>query len=105
MTKLAVVTGASSGIGQATARQLAAAGFEVVCAARRAQRIEALAAEIGGRAVVCDVTNADDVAAPGRGGRGRGSTSWSTTPAAPTGSSSVERGQRRELAERCSRPT
>ena len=44
MTKIAVVTGASSGIGQATARQLAAAGFEVVCAARRAQRIEALAA-------------------------------------------------------------
>jgi len=61
MTKTAVVTGASSGIGQATARQLAAAGFEVVCAARRAQRIEALATEIGGRAVVCDVTNADDV--------------------------------------------
>ena len=59
--KTAVVTGASSGIGEATARQLAAAGFEVVCAARRPQRIEKLADEIGGVAVVCDVTDPDDV--------------------------------------------
>jgi NADP-dependent 3-hydroxy acid dehydrogenase YdfG len=59
---LAVVTGASSGIGAATARHLARAGFEVVCAARRTERIEELAAEIGGRAVPCDVTDADSVA-------------------------------------------
>jgi NADP-dependent 3-hydroxy acid dehydrogenase YdfG len=58
----AVVTGASSGIGAATARLLAGAGFRVVCAARRADRIEALAAEIGGTAVTCDVTDADSVA-------------------------------------------
>jgi NADP-dependent 3-hydroxy acid dehydrogenase YdfG len=61
-SRLAVVTGASSGIGAATARHLARAGFEVVCAARRADRIEALASEIGGRAVVCDVTSAESVA-------------------------------------------
>jgi NADP-dependent 3-hydroxy acid dehydrogenase YdfG len=60
---VAVVTGASSGIGAATARQLAAAGYQVVCAARRAERIQALADEIGGRAVVLDVTSAESVAA------------------------------------------
>ncbi len=60
---LAVVTGASSGIGAATARALARSGFRVICAARRADLIEALADEIGGQAVTCDVTSADDVAA------------------------------------------
>ena len=61
-TRSAVVTGASSGIGAATARHLATLGFHVFCAARRRDRIEELAAEIGGTAVVCDVTDADSVA-------------------------------------------
>lgn len=60
---IAVVTGASSGIGAATARTLAAAGYHVFCVARRTERIEALAAEIGGTAVTCDVTDDAQVAA------------------------------------------
>ena len=59
--RTAVVTGASSGIGAATARRLAAEGFHVVCAARRAERIEDLARKIDGTAVVCDITSDDDV--------------------------------------------
>ena len=62
-THTAVVTGASSGIGAATARRLSKAGYHVFCAARRRDRIEELAAEIGGTPVECDVTSEDSVAA------------------------------------------
>jgi NADP-dependent 3-hydroxy acid dehydrogenase YdfG len=55
--RVAVITGASAGIGEATARTLAAQGFHVVAVARRTDRINALAAEIGGTAIVADVTD------------------------------------------------
>ncbi|MGH7881399.1 MAG: SDR family NAD(P)-dependent oxidoreductase, partial [Candidatus Dormibacteraceae bacterium] len=58
----AVVTGASSGIGAATAKALAAEGFEVVLGARRLERLEAVAEEVGGRALQLDVTDSDSVA-------------------------------------------
>jgi len=58
---LAVVTGASSGIGAASARHLAAAGFHVICAARRVDRLQELAQEIDGTALACDVTDPEQV--------------------------------------------
>lgn len=61
--RVAVVTGASAGIGEATARTLAGQGFHVVCVARREGPIKALADEIGGTAIVADVTSDADVSA------------------------------------------
>lgn len=61
--RVAVVTGASSGIGASTACFLARAGFDVVVGARRLDRLEALAAEIGGRALHLDVTDPASVEA------------------------------------------
>ncbi|MEE4022023.1 SDR family oxidoreductase [Gordonia sp. PKS22-38] len=59
--KVAVVTGASSGIGAATARQLASQGYHVVLGARRTELIDELAAEIGGTGRRLDVTDAESV--------------------------------------------
>jgi NADP-dependent 3-hydroxy acid dehydrogenase YdfG len=60
---VAVVTGASAGIGAATARQLAADGFHVVLGARRIQRCEQIAKEIDGTALPLDVTDAASIEA------------------------------------------
>src|SRR3954471_2145796 len=61
--RTAVVTGASSGIGAATAERLGADVFDVVVAARRLDRLTSLATSIGGRALPLDVTDAASVAA------------------------------------------
>ena len=60
--RTAVVTGASSGIGEATARALAREGFRVLVGARRVDRLEGLAKEIGGDAARLDVTDPESVA-------------------------------------------
>lgn len=61
-TRTAVITGASSGIGAATARALAAEGYETIIGARRLQPLRRLAAELGGEAIGLDVTDPSSVA-------------------------------------------
>jgi uncharacterized protein len=61
--RVAVVTGASSGIGEATARELARRGWFCVLLARRGERLERLAGEVGGEWEVCDVRGREQVEA------------------------------------------
>lgn len=61
-TRAAVVTGASTGIGEATVRALAGEGWRVFAVARRAERLESLAAETGAIALPADIAEDDDVA-------------------------------------------
>lgn len=63
VTRRAVVTGASSGIGAATVRALRTAGWDVVGVARRQDRLEDLAVQTGASAIACDLTNPDAVTA------------------------------------------
>ncbi len=55
-----LITGASSGIGAATARHAAREGYRLVLAARSQDKLRALADEVGGLAVACDVTSWED---------------------------------------------
>ncbi len=61
--KVAVVTGGTSGFGEAIVRRFRAEGAEVVIAARGKAKLEALAAEIGATAVVCDISSSEQVKA------------------------------------------
>lgn len=61
--RVAIVTGASSGLGEGIARALAQAGARVAVVARRYERLAALAGEIGGLPVACDLTEMPEVGA------------------------------------------
>ncbi len=94
--QVAVVTGAGRGIGAATARALADAGFDVVLAARSREQIERQAAELAAsgrraKAVACDVTSEASVEALAREAAGLGSVAVLVNNAGMAGSSPIAR--------------
>ena len=99
--KVAIVSGGGTGIGAATARVFASEGAKVVVTGRRAEPLEAVAAEIDGRAVAGDTSDDDHAGRPSprRGTRSEGSTSSSRTrdwgSAAPPRTSTTNAGSRR----------
>ena len=83
LSGVALVTGGGRGIGAGIARELAAAGMKVAVTGRTAAQVEAVAAEIGGLALVGDVSREDDVEA------------WVTRTEAELGPDRPARGERR----------
>ena len=81
--QVAIVTGGGSGLGEATARALAARGAKVALLDVGLARAEQVAAELGGIALKCDVSSADDAERPSprRPDSSANRASWSTAPA------------------------
>lgn len=95
----AVVSGASTGIGEASVRRLRAQGWDVVATARRAERLEALAAETGCEWVDADLTVDDDVARLAKAvTEGGGVTALVNNAGGALGMDPVERGKVSEWA-------
>lgn len=97
MKKQALVTGATSGIGRATALRLAAEGYDIIATGRRSERLESLRREIeaaGGRCTTLTFDVRSEEAVRRISNRSGASTCWSTTPGLRPGSNTSTRGTR-----------
>ena len=106
---VALVTGASAGIGAATARALAARGVAVICASRNKARLDELVAELGAGAHAIELDVADAASAESLIARLpeglRASTSWSPTPATTWAGAGASTKARSRTGPASSRPT